>query len=208
MLSDAEKQELIHLAAEGDRGSLERLLLYYSSSLRRYLASKMSDMRHPAVSVDDVLQETFIKAYRDIGTLKHRTPQSFYVWMRTVADNRLRDTFRYQNRAKRQDARRVTVARNDEVYSSMVQLVEMLSDRGDTPGRFAIRREAIEAVQIGLAGLPDDQRQAIFLHYLEGKTLDETAEKMERTTGAIRGLLQRGKKELQTVLIRSSRWIG
>lgn len=208
MLSDVEKQELIHSAAEGDRLSLERLLLYYSSSLRRYLASKMSELLQPTVSVDDVLQEAFIKAYRDIGTLKHRTPQSFYVWIKTVADNRLRDTFRYQNRAKRQDARRVTVARNDDISSSMVQLVEMLSDQGDTPGRCAIRRESIEAVQIGLAGLPDDQRQAICLHYLEGRTLDETAEEMERTTGAIRGLLQRGKKQLRDVLIRSSRWIG
>ncbi len=82
----------------------------------------------------------------------------------------------------------------------MAHLAEMLSDRAETPGRCAVRHEAVQAVQVGVAGLCREQREAIRLHGLEGRTLDETAATMDRTSGAVRGLLQRAKQELRDVL--------
>jgi RNA polymerase sigma factor (sigma-70 family) len=90
----------------------------------------------------------------------------------------------------------------------MLTLVEHLSDHGSTPSGHAARNEAVQAVRVGLAGLPSAQRKAIKLHHLDGRSLDETAAEMERSPGAVRGLLQRARQSLRQSLGRSSRWFS
>jgi RNA polymerase sigma-70 factor (ECF subfamily) len=88
----------------------------------------------------------------------------------------------------------------------MLNLVEQLSDHGSTPSGNAARQEAVRAVQVGLAELPSAQREAVMLHHLDGRSVDETAAAMDRSPGAVRGLLQRARQSLREALGRSSRW--
>jgi RNA polymerase sigma-70 factor (ECF subfamily) len=69
------------------------------------------------------------------------------------------------------------------------------------------RDEALQALHIALAGLATDQREAIRLRHLEGKSLEETAAAMGRTPDAVRGLVHRGKQQLQEAMGRASRWL-
>ena len=64
------------------------------------------------------------------------------------------------------------------------------------------------AIQVGVASLPDDQREAIRLRYLQGLTTQAAADQMERTPEAVRGLVSRAKQSLRTVLGNSSRWFS
>jgi len=63
-------------------------------------------------------------------------------------------------------------------------------------------------VQVGIAGLPDDQREAIWLHHLSGKSIEETAAAMDRTPASVRGLLQRARQALRDALVRSTLWLS
>jgi RNA polymerase sigma-70 factor (ECF subfamily) len=56
--------------------------------------------------------------------------------------------------------------------------------------------------------LPDDQRDAIRIRYLEGKSIDETAAELGRTTAAVNGLVRRAKGALRSALECSSRWLS
>ena len=69
-------------------------------------------------------------------------------------------------------------------------------------------REAVGAIRVGIAGLPDDQREAIRLHVLEGRSLAETAAAMNRSPGAVRALIHRGKQQLRDGLGRASVWLS
>ena len=208
MLSDDEQLRLIAQAVDGDRFALQQLLLVHGAWLSRHVVDKLPMVLRGTVDVEDILQQTYLQACRDIRTLSNRTVQSFSTWLRTVAENRIRDALRSMDRKKRQARRRdISAVRDGATTSSMADLVEMLSDRADTPGRCAVRHEAIQAVQVGVAGLCGEQREAIRLHCLEGRTLAETAATMNRTPGAVRGLLQRAKQELRDVLHRSSLWL-
>ena len=51
-----------------------------------------------------------------------------------------------------------------------------------------------------LAGLPEDQRRVVELHYLKGLTVAEVAERIDRTRPAAVGLLFRGLKRLRELL--------
>jgi RNA polymerase sigma factor (sigma-70 family) len=96
----------------------------------------------------------------------------------------------------------------DVQASSIKDLVEMLSAHGRSPSRSFARHEAIQAVQIGLASLPDEQREAIRLRFISGKSLEDVAAMMGCTKAAVRGLIYRGKQELHDAMGRSSRWLS
>ena len=90
----------------------------------------------------------------------------------------------------------------------MVELVELLSDRGRTASQVIARREAVHAIQIGIADLPEDQQQAVRLHLIEGKSLAETAAAMNRTPGAVGALVHRAKENLREAMGRASMWLS
>jgi RNA polymerase sigma factor (sigma-70 family) len=90
----------------------------------------------------------------------------------------------------------------------MIQLFELLSDDNPTPSSAAARGEAIRAVQIAIATLPDAQREAVTCHYLNGKTVSETAARLRRSPGAVRGLLIRATRKMRHSLQSSSRWFN
>ena len=93
--------------------------------------------------------------------------------------------------------------------SSVHALVDRLVVPQDrTPSQNLASDEAVKAVHIGLAELPVDQRTAMQLRYIEQKTVDEVAGEMDKSPGAIRGLVHRAKGSLKVALGRSTRWFG
>jgi RNA polymerase sigma-70 factor (ECF subfamily) len=70
------------------------------------------------------------------------------------------------------------------------------------------RHEAAVALQISLANLPPDQRAAVQLRYLDGKTENEVAASMGRTRDAVHGLVVRARSTMRELLGRSSRWFS
>jgi RNA polymerase sigma-70 factor (ECF subfamily) len=199
--------ELIDSAVQGDGTALECLLLKRSGWIARYISDQIPETLRSAIDVDDLLQQTFVQAFRGIGQLAGRTEQSFHAWLATIAQNQLRDAVRALRRRKRNIARQATPPKRVDSVNGSAQLAELLSDHGDTPQRVAARREAIWAIHIGVAGLAHDQQQAIRLHCLERKSLDEAARIMNRSPNALRGLIHRGKQHLRQMLARSSRWL-
>jgi RNA polymerase sigma-70 factor (ECF subfamily) len=195
--------DLVAQAIAGDRLALERLLLAHYTSVARHLAPMLPASLQSVVSIEDILQETFSQAFRDVCKLGHCSQRSFAAWLKTVAENRLQDTIRTLKRRKRGGDRR-QVRGADDRCSSAVGLLELVSGGGDTPSRSFARRDAIRAVQVALARLPDDHRQAVCLRYLDGKSLEEAAGEMNRSPGAVHGLIDRAKKALGATLGRLS----
>ena len=75
------EQELIAKATSGDPLALERLLLIHFTGLSRQVAAKLPRSLQGVVSVEDVLQETFVRVFRDIGHFRPRRDRSFSAWL-------------------------------------------------------------------------------------------------------------------------------
>lgn len=202
------EREWVAKAIAGDHVSLEQLLLKYYPELSGRLKAKLPGDLRSAISVDDVLQETFIHAFRDIGRFQPEADHSFAAWLRAVADHRLQDAIKTERRKKRGGWHHRVEKADDPDASSLIDFVEMLSAGSSTPSRYLARREAIQAVQVAIAGLPEDYRQAVQLHFLDGKSLEEVAVALDRTPGAVRGLLDRAKKKMRAALDRSSLYLS
>lgn len=197
---------LVAAAMGGDQVALERLLLAHYDSLALQIGAKLPSRLQATHAVEDILQLVFFQAFRDIGQFKQRADANFGNWLARIAENRLCDAIKEQDRAKRGgEMRRVDDAAGSD--GSMLCLWDWIAAADTSPGSIVAREEALHALQVAVAALPDDQQLAIRLRFLEGKSLEETAAAMQRTPDAVRGLVHRGKEQLLAAMGRASKWL-
>ncbi len=199
---------LVADAIRGNREALEQLLLLHYPRLEKRLQARLPARFSGVLGVDDVLQEAFVEVFRAIDTFRPSGNAGFAAWLNTLVEHRLQDNLRRLRRKKRGGDRCQVGRVASAGESSLIDLVALLSDHGDTPSQCAARGEAIRAVQVGMAGLPTDQREVILHRYLEQQSIEATAVAMRRTPGAVRGLLHRAKHSLRGALGRSARWFA
>jgi RNA polymerase sigma-70 factor (ECF subfamily) len=197
--------ELLAAAIGGDRVATGKLLLLYASPLSRLIAARLPSQFATVVSVDDVLQDAFVEAYRSIHIFAPRENGTFHGWLATIAEHQVLATLD-RLRAQKRRGNRQRVAPPLPQASSARDFVELLSDSRSRPSGEAAKQEAVLAVRVALAGLPQAQQDAVRLHHLDGKSIAETAAELKRPPGAVRGLLQRARTTLRDALGRSSRW--
>jgi RNA polymerase sigma-70 factor (ECF subfamily) len=194
-------------AARGDRASLERLLMAHYDRLAQRIASKLPPRLRATQAVEDILQLTFLQAFRDIDRFESRPDAGFGDWIAQTADNRLLDAIKHHDRAKR-GGNMQQAPSEIQADSRVLSLLDWIAADDTSPASVAARGEAVAALHVALASLPRDQRAAIELRLLEGKSLEETAAELQRTPDAVRGLVHRGKEELKAALGRASQWFS
>ena len=196
--------ELVRRAADGDENAITRLLLTHHEPMLRYIDSRLSHALRSKVSAEDILQETFSDVFRGIHRFVPQRSGSFAAWLRTIADNRIRNANRDLTTIKRGGLHQHVSLFAPGATSH--ELGDALTDLSSLPTLSLEREEVVYAVQTHLADLPSEQRKAMRLRYLEGKGVQQAANEMQRTTGAVRGLLRRAKLALREALGRSSKW--
>ena len=200
--------ELVERAIAGDRAAVERLLLDNYTPLAGRIAKRLPGSMSGVVSVEDIVQQTYAQAFRTIASFQPREGATVLTWLTAIAENRLRDAIRAQRRKKRGgDFRQVQAALGDDSRSG-ADMLDALAGRTQTASQSVARRELVHAVRAAVAGLPEEYREAIQLRYFDGYSLDETAVLMGRTAGAVRGLVDRAKKQIRDSLGRASRLLS
>ena len=89
MSDELKEGDLIARAVAGDRVALQRLLLRHSHSLQKHVASRLPSSLQHVVDQDDVIQQVLIRVYQCIGQFEPQRDDSFWAWLKTIADSRL-----------------------------------------------------------------------------------------------------------------------
>lgn len=202
------KKSEVEAAVGGDRDALERLLRQSCVELRYRLDARIPTDLNSVLSADEVLQEAMVDVFRSIEQFDPRQSVPFEGWLQAIADNRMLDAIRHHRRLKRGGKFQQKENSGDAFRSSIQAFVATISDRGRTPSQFVVRDEAIDAMRVAIAKLPDEQRTAITLHCLMHRSMDETSELMNRSTGSVRGLIHRGKQSLRNSMEDSGKWLS
>ena len=100
---------------------------------------------------------------------------------------------------QRRDIRQELQFQADLDQSSVV-LEQALIAKGSSPSERAARRERAVILADALQQLPNDYREVLILHHLEGHAMPEVAQRMERTVGSTRKLWSRALIELRAVM--------
>ena len=205
---NATTEQLIQRSREGDRDAISLLLLEHSAKLQAFIKSRLGDQLAGRVGVEDILQETFISAMKGVGGLEKDDEATFVAWLRAIASNRIKDAARkYASKKRGGDRKRVT-AKANPFKSSAINLLEELARDSVSPSQIVAGDEGVQALQVAMSRLSEDQFTALKLHEFDGLTLEETAEQMGRTTGSVRGLLQRARENLRGEMGTESKWLS
>ncbi len=181
----ADPKELMARYCDGDASAFRELYADVSPKLYGYLV-KMSRSRALA---DDLLQQTFLKIHRARAAyVRGADPLP---WIYAIAHRTFIDEIRKGKRAK------VNVGATDDLPEIAADLGGEALASKDEP---RVDPELLAATLDALAGLPDQQREAVVLTKLEGKTVAEAAEIAGTTVGAMKVRAHRGYEALRKLL--------
>ena len=148
-------QQLVVRAQHGDQKAFGLLVSKYQRKLARLLSRLIRD---PA-EVEDVAQETFIKAYRALGSF--RGDSAFYTWLYRIGINTAKNYLVSQGR------RAPTRTDFDSEEAETFEDGDLLRDI-NTPERMLLSKQIGETVNSAMEALPEDLRTAIMLREIEG----------------------------------------
>ncbi|MDY0072605.1 MAG: RNA polymerase sigma factor RpoE [Thauera sp.] len=183
-MSDRElDQQLVERVQRGDKQAFGLLVSKYQRKLQRLLSRLIRD---PA-EVEDVAQETFIKAYRALGSF--RGDSAFYTWLYRIGINTAKNWLVAQGR--RAPTSTSVDAEEAETFDDGERLRDM-----NTPERLLMSRQIGETVEEAMAALPAELRTAIMLREIEGLSYEEIASVMECPIGTVRSRIFRAREAI------------
>lgn len=178
---------LVDRVKRGDMHAFEMLVVKYQRRIQRLVARMVRDPEQ----VEDIAQETFIRAYRALP--QFRGESAFYTWLYRIAVNTAKKTL--------MDMKRDPVVTESALASSRSESNETSSlenelSTAETPEAVLASREIAQTVNAAIESLPEDLRQAIVLREIEGLAYEEIASVMNCPIGTVRSRIFRAREAI------------
>lgn len=176
-------QLLVERVQQGDKQAFGLLVSKYQRKLVRLLSRLVRD---PA-EVEDVAQETFIKAYRALPGF--RGESAFYTWLYRIGINAAKNYLAAKGRRTPTSAEFVT--EEAESFDDGEQLRD-----NNSPERILMSKQIADTVNAAMDRLPEDLRNAISLREIDGMSYEEIAEIMDCPIGTVRSRIFRAREAI------------
>ncbi|MEY4138048.1 MAG: hypothetical protein RLZZ371_230 [Pseudomonadota bacterium] len=175
---------LVERAVAGDQRAYELLVIKYQRRIERLIGRMVRDVD----LVEDIAQETFIRAYRALH--QFRGDAQFYTWLYRIAVNTAK---RFLLKLKHDPAiSQSSLQSNDEDDETFQRRNEPSTD--ETPESMLAAKEIGQAVNAAMEALPDDLKQALTLREIDGLSYEEIAEVMNCPLGTVRSRIFRARE--------------
>lgn len=180
-------QILVVRAQQGDKKAFGMLIEKYHRKLGRLLGRMIRDQ----AEVEDVVQESFIKAYRALPNF--RGDSAFYTWLYRIGINTAKNYL-------------VSMGRRPQVMQE-VEIEDVENFEGgyemrttDTPETALMTKQIAQTVNDTVASLPEELRTAITLREIEGLSYEEIATLMQCPIGTVRSRIFRARETISEKL--------
>lgn len=176
---------LVERTVAGDQKAFELLVIKYQRRIQRLIGRMVRDVD----LVEDIAQETFIRAYRALG--QFRGEAQFYTWLYRIAVNTAK-------KALMDLKRNPSVSENayksdDDDETSRVEN-ELTSP--ETPETLLASKEIANIINQAMQDLPEELREAITLREIEGLSYEEISEAMNCPIGTVRSRIFRAREAI------------
>lgn len=173
-------RELWHETAD-EHEVLESLMQQYGSELKRIAFLYV----HDQAECEDIIQEVFISAYKNLSGFRHEA--SYKTWLTRMTINKCKDHHRLWS------------IRN-LIYKPAVKLM----NRGESVEAELIGEETAREVAAHIAALPGKYKEVLILYYYQELKMQEISEVLEINVNTVKSRLLRGKQALQEKLERGA----
>ena len=171
-------QVLVDRVLNGDKNAFNLLVVRYQNKLAHLVSRYVLPSEVP-----DVVQETFIKAYRSLSSFKGES--IFYTWLYRIAVNTAKNYLISQGRRPPSSDIDASEAESYEGADSLRVV--------DNPESLVLSKEVEKVVFEAIEALPDDLRTAITLREIDGLSYEEIAEIMGTPVGTVRSRIFRAR---------------
>ncbi len=191
---------LLHQAKAGEASALGSLLQWYVKYLALLASTQLDQRLRRRVSPSDIVQETLLAAHRDFGDFRGESQGELLAWLRQILIHSMHRTIARHIKAEKRDIRRdVSIDQvSSRLEESACTLARQLPALGDSPSAAMQREEGAIEFANRLSDLPDHYRDVIVLRVLQSLSFEEIAERMGRSSGAVRMLWLRALDSLKT----------
>lgn len=176
-------QALVSRAQEGDQRAFGLLVDKYQRKLGRLLSRMIRDQ----AEVEDVVQESFIKAYRALPNF--RGDSAFYTWLYRIGINTAKNYL--VSMGRRPQTNPDVEVEDAENFEDATDLRTM-----DTPETLLLSKEIGQTVNDAIAELPEELRTAITLREIEALSYEEIAQIMNCPIGTVRSRIFRARETI------------
>ncbi len=177
---------LVERAKLGDARAFEMLVLKYQRRIERLIGRMVRDTD----LVQDIAQESFIRAYRALP--QFRGESAFYTWLYRIAVNSAKKALMDM---KRDPLVSLSRGHGDDEGEEFSRAETELTD-GETPEALLASKEIAAAVNAAIEALSEELRQAITLREIEGLSYEEIAEAMNCPIGTVRSRIFRAREAI------------
>ena len=174
---------VVSRAKSGDADAFRQLVEQHSRPVYR-LAYRMTANQHDA---DDVVQETFLRAYRQLNRFEERA--NFGTWIHRIAVNCALDLLRSRGRHDRH-----------QVHEEEGEMSETLQTHEPQPDRLLLSAELQQHVSKAMNLLTGNERTAFVLRHFEGMPVDEIGRTLGIQVNAAKHTIFRAVKKLRQSL--------
>ena len=169
-------QALVERVQQGDKKAFNLLVSRYQNKVAGLLTRYV-----PRNDIPDVVQESFIKAYRSIESF--RGESAFYTWLYRIAVNTAKNYLTAQD----------ILAEEAETYDAGGNLRDV-----ETPENLMLSAELKQIVFDTINGLQEELKTAITLREIEGLSYEEIADIMDCPVGTVRSRIFRAREILES----------
>ncbi len=177
---------LVARAVAGDQSAFELLVIKYQRRVERLIGRMVRDVD----LVEDIAQETFLRAYRALH--QFRGDAQFYTWLYRIAVNTAK-MFLLELKRDRSITEASMPVRDDE-NETFYTRHEPTTD--ETPESVMAAKEIATAVNAALEALPPDLKQAITLREMDGMSYEDIAALMNCPMGTVRSRIFRAREAI------------
>jgi RNA polymerase sigma-70 factor, ECF subfamily len=178
---------LVERTVAGDQKAFELLVLKYQRRIERLIGRMVRD----SDLVQDIAQETFIRAYRALA--QFRGEAQFYTWLYRIAVNTAKKAL---VDLKRDPLVSETALRGGGEDEDETSAVENELTTAETPETVLAAKEIAATVNSAMESLPNELRQAVTLREIEGLSYEEIAEVMNCPIGTVRSRIFRAREAI------------
>jgi RNA polymerase sigma-70 factor (ECF subfamily) len=171
-----EDLDLISRTLAGERDAFNELVLKHQKQLYSLLYRMVSD--HDDAS--DLLQKTFVRAFKGLGAFERRS--SFKTWLYQIAINLAKNVYRDRSKAHFVPIDDVVIRRDPRTLENLV------------------RKESRLLLRNALAELPEKQRMTLMLRIQEDKKFEEIAEIMQCSIGTSKANYHHAVQKLKKIM--------
>ena len=177
---------LVERTVAGDHKAFELLVIKYERRIQRLIGRMVRDVD----LVEDIAQETFIRAYRALP--KFRGDAQFYTWLYRIAVNTAKKTLMDFKRDPTVSESALRSSNDeDETYRAETEPISY-----ETPDTVLAAKQISAVVNAAMDALPQDLRQAVTLREIEGLSYEEIAEVMNCPIGTVRSRIFRAREAI------------